>query len=336
MPSPRVSVLTSVRNAAPYIDEAIASIRAQSAADWEWVIVDDGSDDGTRDRLRIHATRDRRLRILERPRRGIVASVNEGLRRCRAHCVARMDGDDIAHPDRLAQQAQALEGDPRLTAVDARVELIGGAENEGMHRYVDWVNAHRDHNSIAQDLFIESPLVNPATMFRRDRVVALGGYRAGDFPEDYDLWLRLYARGAQFAKLPERLLWWRDHRRRVTRTDQRYRSQAFVRVKQEHLPAVDGPPVSGEVAVWGVSRASRTWRQWLRRRGVTAACVVDQNQNRHTTPVLGARISAPEALRQRRWRYLLVTVSAADSVAQIRRQLQSWRLDHHPHRVRFV
>jgi hypothetical protein len=249
-----------------------------------------------------------------------------------------MDADDVALPERLAHQCATLDTDPDLTVVDGRVELIGGQRNQGMHRYVAWVNEHHDHHSIARDLFVESPLVHPAVCFRRDAVLAAGGYRDGDFPEDYDLWLRLHARGARFRKLAETVLFWRDRADRLTRTDRRYRSAAFTGLKQRALWELEGRALrAGGMALWGAARSTRPWRQWLRRHKVRPELVADANPRRHGHTILGAPVLPVTEIAVRPWTYLLVTVSSPDSRADIRARLAGWGLEDAPGRqVRFV
>jgi cellulose synthase/poly-beta-1,6-N-acetylglucosamine synthase-like glycosyltransferase len=345
---PRLSVLTAVRNGLEHLDQAIESIRAQTLRDWEWVIVDDGSTDGTGDRLLTWARRDPRIRPFSRGPEGLVAALNAGLTRCRGALVARMDADDIALPERLALQTAALDTDPQLTVVDGRVELFGGERNDGMRRYVVWLNDHADHQSIADDIFVESPIVHPAAAYRRAAVAAGSGYRAGDFPEDYDLWLRLHAGGARFGKLPQTILRWRDHPRRLTRTDRRYRDSAFTALKQQALWELEGAAMTGRgiacggeadggMVLWGAARATRCWRQWLRRQGVQPTFIVDANPKRHGHTILDAPVLDPAVLPRRPWSYLLVTVSSPDARAEIRQRLAGWQLHPGPtRRIRFV
>src|SRR4051794_31799848 len=101
---PPVSVVMPARNVAPYIDAAVESILQQSFEEFELVIRDDGSDDGTTERLRAWAARDRRIRLHEGEQLGLAGSSNWVVREARAPLVARMDGDDIARRDRLERQ----------------------------------------------------------------------------------------------------------------------------------------------------------------------------------------------------------------------------------------
>ena len=96
-----------------------------------------------------------------------------------------------------------------------------------MAAYEAWQNGLTDHDSILRDLYVESPFAHPSVVYRREPVERAGGYRALGWPEDYDLWLRLAAAGARFARLPEVLLYWRDRPERFTRTDPACTLEAF-------------------------------------------------------------------------------------------------------------
>jgi hypothetical protein len=245
-----------------------------------------------------------------------------------------MDADDVARPERLAEQVALLERAPRVTVVDSRVAWIGSVPGGGggMRRYIEWANALADgergggesHAAIARDFFVESPVINPAAMARRAAIAAAGGYRDGDFPEDYDLWLRLLLRGERFAKIPRTLLEWRDAPTRLTRTHPRYRRAAFVAIKSEALWRLEGERIAeGPAAVWGAGGRGRAWRRFLRERGVRPRFVVDIDPRKIGRALDGAPVVPPEALARRRWAYLLVVVAAPGARAVIRAHLEA-------------
>jgi hypothetical protein len=156
-----------------------------------------------------------------------------------------------------------------------------------------------------------------------------GGYRDGDFPEDYDLWLRLHARGHQLGKVVTAapLLLWRDGPRRLSRTDPRYGRTAFLRLRQEHLERLEGPAFrGGGLVLWGATRQSRPWRRWLRQLGARPEFVVEINPKRIGRHILEAPVVDLEQVTRRPWRSMLVTVSGRGSRAAIRSQLAEWGL----------
>jgi hypothetical protein len=276
--------------------EALASLRAQTLPDHEVVAVDDGSGDRSPDVLAEAARADPRLRVLRPGRVGLVAALNLAADAARAPLVARMDADDVAHPQRLRLQAKRLRADPELAILATRVRLVGGVANQGMRDFVAWSNALVDHDEIVRDLLVESPLVHPSVMLRRAALARLGGYRDDGGPEDYDLWLRACAAGLRFAKLAQELLDWRDSPGRLTRADPRYAPARFRARKIEALEA--GPLGPGRaLVIWGAGRVGKSFARELRERGHCLRAFVEVDprklgQTIHGAPVLSVAEAA--------------------------------------------
>ena len=295
---PRLSVLLPVRDGADTLPECLASLAAQTLADHEVVAVDDGSRDTTAQTLASWARRDRRLRVLRTTPRGLVAALNLSLTEAQAPLVARMDADDIAHPERLERQARRLETDGGVDVLGSRVELVVGAgvpSGGGMRDYVEWLNGLLDHESMARDRFVESPLVHPSAAMRRETLVRLGGWRELDGPEDYDLWLRAFESGHRFAKLGEVLLRWRDRPGRLTRTDPRYAPGRFLALKVAALGR--GPLATGRpVVIWGAGKVGKTWARALIAAGHRLAAFVEVDPRKIGERIHGAPVvTVPEA-----------------------------------------
>lgn len=297
MGPPRVSVLLPVRDAAATLPECLDSLARQTLREHEVVAVDDGSLDGSRELLLACARTDTRLRVLARPRAGLVEALNAGLAAARAPLLARMDADDVADPQRLELQLETLEADPALGVLGSRVRLLASpATSAGMRAYVAWSNALLDHEQIARDMLVESPLVHPSVMLRTDALRQLGGYHDHGGPEDYDLWLRALAAGLRFAKHRATLLAWRDAPTRLTRTDPRYAVERFRDLKLQALltgPLRDGRPV----VVWGAGPIGKGWGRALRARGVALDAFVEVaprklGQRIHGAPVVGVAAAA--------------------------------------------
>ncbi|MEZ5394960.1 MAG: glycosyltransferase [Bryobacterales bacterium] len=299
MTAPRVSVLVPVRNEERHLEEALASLFTQSEQRFEIVAVDDGSSDGTPQILADHAARDSRLQVLRQPPRGIVAALNAGLARARAPYLARMDADDIAAPERLGLLADALDADPSLGLAASKVEYLGDrAANRGLALWVDWTNGLRTPEDIARERFVESPLVHPSVMFRREVVERHGGYREGDFPEDYELWLRWLEAGVRMKKVDAPLLVWRERPDRLTRTDPRYSTEAFFRAKAPYLYRWLGErnPHHPHAIVWGAGRVTRRRLAPLLAAGLRVQAWVDIDPKKIGWKVDGIPVIAPQDL----------------------------------------
>src|SRR5690348_807400 len=186
---PRVSVLLPVRNAAPWLAASLASLARQTLGDHEVIAVDDGSSDGSGALLERAAARDRRVRVLHTPPRGLPAALATALAAARAPLIARHDADDVSHRERLAAQAAHLAAHPRVAVVGARLRLFpAAATGAGMRRWARWHNALLDHAAMRRDALIDSPLAHGTALLRRGPLEAAGGWRERGWAEDMDLW----------------------------------------------------------------------------------------------------------------------------------------------------
>jgi len=316
VPSPAVSVLMPVRNEERFLPAALASLAAQTCREWELVAVDDGSSDGTAAILAAAAD-DPRVRVLQNRTRGLVPALNQGLAACRAPLIARMDGDDISHPQRLAVQLAMLAAEPAVGLVASSFRHFPRQKLKiGMLAYEQWQNTLISHDLILADIFVESPFVHPGIACRKEILTELGGYRDMGWAEDYDLWLRMAQAGVRFSRSAEPLLFWRDRPERATRTMAAYSADAFRRCKLHHLRHgfLQG---TAEVILAGAGKEGRAWQRLLAEAGIRVALWVDVDPKKSGRLLHGARIVSPEELAPGAGR-MLVTVGTRGARAGIR------------------
>lgn len=295
---PLVSVVMPARNAAATVARAVASVQGQTFRDWELVALDDGSKDATRFILIEMAQLDPRIRVL-RTKAGIAGAINAGMAAATGEFVARMDADDECAPERLEKQVAFLQANPGIGVVGSRVEFGGDRVTaEGYARHVDWVNSLLTPEEIYLNRFIESPFAHPSVMFRRSLVHDLGGYRDGEFPEDYELWLRWMDANVKMAKLPDTLVTWHDLPERASRTDPRYAPEAFYALKAHWLAEWLTREFEGarDIWVWGAGRTTRQRAAHLEQKGVKIAGYIDVDAKKTGKKVGGVPVVSPEAL----------------------------------------
>ena len=200
---PALTVAMSVYNNAAYVGAAIDSILAQSFTDFEFLIVNDGSSDGSGAIIEARAGADRRIRVIHQANLGFIASLNRMLAEARAPLIARMDGDDTCTPDRFARQLAFLAAHPDHGAVSCECTFIDAAGNILSPPPID---RPLSHAAIAARLETGPLLNHNAVIYDRGKVQGVGGYRAAyRHAEDYDLWLRL-SQVTRLANLPEKLV----------------------------------------------------------------------------------------------------------------------------------
>jgi len=267
-------------NTAATVDAAIETIVAQTFEAWELVAVDDGSMDETLARLRAWQARDGRVIPIGIGHGGIIEALNAGLASCQAPLIARMDADDVSYPERLAEQVALLETRPELAAVSCLIEGFPHDQvRQGFRIYIDWLNSLVSEEDIAREIYIESPMAHPSVMMRREWIERLGGYQEHAWPEDYDLWLRMHLAGGRFAKVPRVLLRWREHARRLTRTDSRYSVENFLRAKAHYL--LQGPLQGREsLILWGAGQMGRRLSKYLLRGGAPLKAFLDVDEKK--------------------------------------------------------
>lgn len=210
-----VSVLMSVFNGEKYLSAAVESILVQSFSDFEFIIINDGSNDGSEALLERFAARDKRIRLITRENQGLVASLNEGIALARAPLIARMDADDISHVDRFALQVAFLRDNPQVVCVGGALEMIDEKSRYLTRLYIP----EADHDIQRLHLEGHTAICHPAAMIRRQTLIDVGAYDPNFYPaEDLDLWLRLGEVG-QLANLRDTVLRYRLHSGSISETN---------------------------------------------------------------------------------------------------------------------
>ncbi|NIM02349.1 MAG: glycosyltransferase [Acidobacteria bacterium] len=320
--APAVSILLPVFNAADTLESCLESIRGQTLRDWECIVVDDGSTDGSGERIGSVAVSDDRFVLVRHDHSGLIPTLNAGIDRCRGELVARMDADDRMHRERLALQMQALKADPTLDLVGSHVRSFPRSSlGAGSLEYEAWLNAMRTPEDVHRERFIECPLAHPTWMLRRSVLERLR-YRDRGWPEDYDLILRVLRDGPRAGSVPQRLLDWRHHPQRLSRTDARYALDRFTACRAWHL-ARDYLRDTPSYLLWGYGQTGRALRRALADHGRRLAGLIEVHRGRIGQTIHGAPVVSPEEIGRLGNDPLIVSVSGAGPRAEIRAKLQT-------------
>ncbi|MBX0331704.1 glycosyltransferase [Pontibacter sp. HSC-14F20] len=212
MKTPKVSVVMPVYNGEAYLREAVDSILHQTFPDFELLIINDGSTDGTLAILD-QLSEDERVRVLHNDgNQGLTYTRNRGLASSRGAYIAMLDSDDVAHPQRLAKQVAFLNANPDFAMVGSYIDLI---TPEG--QFIRTQCYPTEPECIPSLLLFQNNFAQSSVMLRRSAIPA-EGYR-NDFPpsEDYDFWVRI-ASTHKVANLAERLVDYREHPGGISKT----------------------------------------------------------------------------------------------------------------------
>lgn len=201
---PEISIVMSVYNGGSYLKGAIDSILAQTFTDFEFVIIDDGSTDESAKIIRSYS--DPRIRFLEQENRGLVASLNRGIKLSNAVYIARQDADDLSGPTRLEKQLGYLERNPEVLIVGSSIRVIDVSGKE-LHDHRVLLN----DTELRQELLVRSSFAHGSVVFRKDEALKAGLYNQAFWPaEDYEFWLRLSKYG-QLGNIDEPLYKYREN-----------------------------------------------------------------------------------------------------------------------------
>jgi glycosyltransferase involved in cell wall biosynthesis len=318
MRAPLVSVVLPVRNAAATLREAIDSIRAQTLAEWEAVVVDDGSTDDSPEILARLSREDPRIRVLSLPPSGIARALEAARSRCRAPLLARMDADDRAHPERLAIQVAFLAAHPDLALCGTHVRYFPRAlVRGGARRYEAWLNGFAAPEDLLRDLWVECPLAHPSLAMRAADLEGVGGYRDVGWPEDYDLLLRLWEAGRGFGVVPRVLHYWREGDTRLSRTDARYAPEAFRRIKLHFLLRTLLRGRDG-LLIWGAGPVGKAFARDALDLAIPVLAFVELDPRKVGQDIHGAPVVGPDHLGSFRKAFGLGAVGKAGARDQIR------------------
>ena len=206
MSIPSMSVVMAVYNGATYLRETIESVLAQTAPDFEFIIVNDGSTEPpVAAVLSGFAARDARIRVLAQPHEGLTRALMAGCAAAQGAQIARIDVGDAMLPERLARQRAVLDANPRLAFVSCWTEICGPRwEPLSVKKEKPTGPAGMPILGPARTDWLQSgPTHHASVMFRRSAYTAAGGYRAEFYyGQDWDLWYRLAGQG-WFHLLPQ-------------------------------------------------------------------------------------------------------------------------------------
>lgn len=227
--APKVSVLMAVKDGEKYLREAVDSILSQTFSNFEFIIVDDGSQDGSAPLLAEYS--DPRIVLLKNQTSiGLTKSLNLGLEKARGEYIARMDADDISLPERLAVQVNYLNEHLEVDVLGTAVTLIDDQKNPSLDIFFP-----KEYDLIKWHLCFSNPIVHSSSMMRHSAVLRHHGYDASiPCSQDYDLWWRISSDG-KLENLDQILVLLRKHSLQVTNLNRNEQFEMGLNIVQKHV-----------------------------------------------------------------------------------------------------
>lgn len=241
--NPLVSVIMSVHNGEQWLGQAIESIIHQTYSNWEFIIIDDASGNAAQQVLQQYAKADTRIKLTRKDtQQGLTRNLNTAINQCQGEYIARMDADDVSHPQRLEKQVAFLQSHPEVAMVASFIEMTDQYGNA----IKAWADDRKAYSAaiIRRILPWRNCIAHPSVMIRTS---VLRRYRYNEIQlntEDWDLWLRMAAGGEVIEKINEVLLFYRVHPKSVTSTSNRHRS-ALNKMQQNYRNYLKGSKWNG-------------------------------------------------------------------------------------------
>jgi len=261
---PELSILLPARDAGRYLHAAVGDVLRQRGVELEVVAVDDGSRDGTGERLEKLARADPRLRVVRTAGIGPARALDLALAAARHPWIGQMEADDRCPPDRFERLLDALGAQRDWDGAVSRAGVFG-FRSEGMRRYVRWQNGLLDPDELARARFVEIPALHQCGVYRRGALEAVGGFvglsEERGWPLDIDFWMRWFERGLRAGRVGRVLYRWRQHARQSTRTSPAHRLDALRRCKAWYFAR--GPARGRAIDLYSVGRTLDAWRAEL-------------------------------------------------------------------------
>ncbi|MFZ6051546.1 glycosyltransferase family 2 protein [Halocola ammonii] len=231
-----ISILMPVRNAAPFLEDCLASIQQQTLENWELIAVDDNSTDDSYATLQSFAKRDSRILVLKNRESGIIPALRLALSNSSGTLITRMDADDVMPSDKLKTLSETCKAEGEKAIATGKVSYFSDGElMDGFIRYQNWLNELVEKGNPFQQIFRECPIASPNWMMKRPFFERIDAFEPNVYPEDYDLIFRAFIQGAQpvFSQKVTHL--WRDHETRASRTDENYADNSFFELKLNYF-----------------------------------------------------------------------------------------------------
>ena len=226
--NPGVTVLMPVYNAGAYVAEAIESVLAQTYAEFEFLIINDGSTDDTLSVVKRY--NDTRIKLIDQKNKGLIDTLNEGILISKGEIIARMDGDDVCLPNRLEAQLEFLKQNPGHVMVGAEADVMDKDGNYLMHL----IPIAHTHEEITEKINAKCPFIHPSVTFYKKAVIEAGEYPANALTfEDHLLWKKLLTIG-KISNLRQILLKVRFNPESVT-IDEKWRGPEFIELRKRSI-----------------------------------------------------------------------------------------------------
>jgi glycosyltransferase involved in cell wall biosynthesis len=258
MQKPLVSILTPFKNTARFLPECIDSVINQSLTDFEFILVDDGSNDDSIAIVKSFADKDPRIKLYINEGNGIIDALRLAYQKSSGTFITRMDSDDIMTPNKLMVLVDKLKQHGTNYVAIGQVKYFSETGiSDGYQRYERWLNNLTKTGRNYSEIYKECVIPSPCWMVHRDDFERCDAFNPNDYPEDYDLTFRFYKQDLKCIPCDEVLHHWRDYSTRTSRTHEHYAQNYFLDIKIKYFLELDYD-ANRPLSLWGAGFKGKT------------------------------------------------------------------------------
>jgi len=315
----------AVKDTAPYLEDCINSILAQTYQNWELIAVNDHSSDESPDILEHYASTDPRIRVYHAEGHRLIPTLQEGYARARGALINRMDSDDKM-PDyklELLVTEWTKYGIGTIIAGGTKHFVDEGEVGDGFIKYEEWLNDVARTNSHYQQIYKECVIPSHCWIIHKDDFDAAGAFDPIVYPEDYDLCFRFYQLGIKIVGIDKVLHFWRDRSNRISRTWEEYKDNRYFDLKLRYFFLLDRDK-SRPLVLWGAGKNGKDMARLLQSSYESDFDWVCDNHKKIGKDIYGIRLEHHDLIPELINPQIITTVSSPQGKVEISNLLASW------------
>ncbi|MBD0823096.1 glycosyltransferase family 2 protein [Aestuariibaculum marinum] len=268
MHNPLISILTPFKNTEQYLTNCIESIINQSYTNWELLIVDDNSTDGSYSLVRSFAEKDSRIKLFKNTGSGIIDALRLGFNESSGDYITRMDSDDLMPQNKLEVLLNNLLEHGKQHVATGLVNYFSkDGISDGYSKYETWLNGLTKTGDNYSEIYKECVIPSPCWMIHREDFINCDGFNPNRYPEDYDLTFRFYKHSYKIIPCNKLLHYWRDYQTRTSRTHDNYAENTFLDIKMHYFLELDYDK-NRTLVVWGAGWKGKTIAKTLLKKNI--------------------------------------------------------------------
>lgn len=321
---PLVTIIMAVKDTAPYLQDCLNSILAQTYQNWELIAVNDHSSDESPKILQEYASKDRRIRFFNSDKPKLIPTLQFGYKETKGTLINRMDSDDKMPVDKIEVLVKkwSIHGKGTVIAGGTKHFVDEGVVGDGFIKYEKWLNEVARTSTHYQEIYRECVIPSHCWLLHKEDFDAAGAFEPVIYPEDYDLCFRFYKLGLTVVGIDKILHHWRDRSDRISRTWEEYKDNRYFNLKLRFFYELDRDKTR-PLVLWGAGKNGKDMAKLLQSYGDTFYWVCD-NKKKIGKDIYGVKLEHFKGIKTLENPQILIVVASPTGKKEIEELLTLW------------